>query len=35
MAEKARLFKDTEAEKKIMAASRPKTIKDLGRKVRN
>ena len=35
MAEKARLFDDDEIEKQIMAATDPKQIKALGRKVRN
>lgn len=35
MAEKARLFKDEEIEKKIMETSEPKIMKSLGKKVKN
>ena len=35
MAEKARLFKDTEIENKIMSATTPTQFKQLGRKVKN
>lgn len=35
MAEKARVFEDEETRAKILAASDPKIIKDLGREVKN
>ncbi|KAL7719728.1 NADAR family protein [Entamoeba marina] len=35
MAEKARLFKDDEVKQMILEATDPKTIKDLGRQIRN